>query len=183
MALNDRLGARLRTFCALLPIEDPGAVRAELARWERGAGSPFARVAPTHFARMVVIDELRRDVAAQPDNEVTAPYLMFSAFFDVEPDAYLEAVCDAMGDELYAVLRHCRGCPGDLRSRGATLRAWLARHNVPATQIFAAYPDASLQDVRDALAFREAFRRFAWDLESRRGAKAAFEAFAAGERA
>ena len=51
---------------------------------------------------------------------------------------------------------------------------------MPATAIFGAYPDASVADVRRALAFRERFREFAFGVEAARTGKRAFAAFDAG---
>ena len=180
MALNDRLDL-LHTFCALVPLTDAAAAQAELARWPMHAGSPFARLPATHFARFVIIPELRRDVSLQPADVLDAPRLMFSAFFDVEPAAYLTALCEAIPDEAHAVLRHCRGCPGHPRDHAAGVRAWLMAHRVAATAIFGAYPGTTVRGVREALAFREAFRRFAFDLEARRSGQARFAAFAAAQ--
>ena len=178
MALNDRLGRSLATFCALLPLADEPAARGELEAWPRGAQSPFAAVPRTHFARFVVVPGLPRQVAAQPADVLGAPYLMLSAFFDGDPDRWLAGLLDSVPDRLGSVLASCTGVPGDPRTQGHAVRAWLAEHRVPATAIFGAYPDASVEDVRAALAFRERFREFAFGLEERRTAKAAFRAFA-----
>jgi hypothetical protein len=180
VALNGRLGASLATFCALVPLEDAEAARAEVEGWDPGARSPFARLGAVHFARLVVLPGLERQDADQPADDLGGPYLMFSAFFDGERDALLAELCEAMPDEADRVWRHCRGYPGHPGRQGATFRAWLERHRVPATAIFGAYPDATVADVRAALAFRERFRDFAFGLEAARTGKAAFAAFAAG---
>lgn len=181
MALNDRLGAHLATFCALLPLADPSRARVELESWPVGAASPFARVGGTHFARFVVLDRgLPRQVAGQP-GDALGPTLMLSAFFDDAPDAWLAALCAVMPEELDRVFASCVGCPGGVASSGHAVRAWLVEHRIAATAIFGAYPDASLADVRSALDFRARLREFAFGLESQRTAKTAFRAFAAGE--
>ena len=175
--MKDRLG-QLGTLCALTPLADEGALRAELAAW---ATSPFARLPQTHFARFVVLPGLRRETVAQPVDRLSGPYLMFSAFFDGDPEAWLGALCEAMPAEAEAVWRHCRGFPGGPQQQRHAFVKWLLEHRVPATAVFGAYPDATVQDVRDALAFRERFREFAFDLERRRGAQAAFTSFARDE--
>ena len=180
MALNDRLGETLATFCALVPLEDADGARAAIERWPQGPDSPFARLEAVHFARFVVIPGLERQVADQPADDLASPYLMFSAFFDGERDAFLTALCDELADEADSAWRHCRGYPGHPREHGATVRRWLGEHRVPATAIFGAYPDASVRDVRRALAFRARFREFAFGLEAERSGRDAFARFGAG---
>lgn len=165
MALNDRLHA-LRTFTALLPLADVEAAARVVDGWTT---SPFAGVEGTHFARLVVVDGVGRAAADQPLDEL-GPYLMFSAFFDREPDAWLAD----LPAEVAAVLRHCRACPD---AGPATLRAWLEEHHVPATAIFGAYPEATVAEVREALAFRDRLRRFVWEREAARDGLARFRSW------
>ena len=180
MALNDRLGASLATFCALVPLADADGARREIESWAQGADSPFGRLPQVHFARFVIIPGLERQVADQPADELDAPYLMFSTFFDGDRDALLAALCDELGDEADRAWRHCRGYPGHPREQGATFRRWLEDHRVAATAIFGAYPDASVRDVRRALEFRERFRAFAFGVEAGRTTRSAFDDFDAG---
>jgi hypothetical protein len=171
--VTDRVGL-LGTFCALTPVADEPALRAELAGWDE---SPFARLPGTHFARFVVLPGLRREHAAQPADALPGPYLMFSAFFDGDQELYLEALCAEIPDAADAVWRHCRGHPGHPGAHGHAFRRWLRAHRVAATQAFAASPEASVADVREALAFRRRFRDFAFARPGSPG-QAAFAAFA-----
>jgi hypothetical protein len=180
VALNDRLGTSLATFCALVPLTDADAARAEIERWPLGSDSPFTRLEQVHFARLVIIPGLERQVADQPADDLAAPYLMFSVFFDGERDALLTALCEELSDEADGAWRHCRDYPGHPRDHGATFRRWLEDHRVAATAIFGAYPDASVADVRRALAFRERFRAFAFGVEAQRTTRGAFDVFDAG---
>ena len=180
MAVTDRLGTSLAAFCALVPIADEDALRTELRSWPTGAQSPLAKVPRTHFARFVVLPGLSRQDSRQPDDALDTPYLVFSAFLDGDPATWLAGLCEAMPDELDRAFAHCAGHPGHPAEHGHAFRRWLGEHRVPATQLFGAYPDASVEDVRDALAFRERFRAFAFGLEAQRTAKAAFRAFAEG---
>ena len=177
MPVTDRLH-ELGTFCALTPVADAASLRGELAGWGDGSDSPFARLAHVHFARFVVIDGLRREVAAQPEDVLERPLLMFSAFADGDPARLPEAVCDALGEQAHAVWRHCHGYPGDPRTQSHAFLDWLRGHRIPAAAVFGAYPEATVERVRAALAFRERFRAFAFDLERRRSAQSAFAAFA-----
>ena len=109
MALNDRLGTSLATFCALVPLADAEGARAAVESWPLGADSPFTRLPQVHFARLLIVPALERQVADQPADDLASPYLMFSAFFDGERDAFLTAVCDELGDEADAAWGHCHG--------------------------------------------------------------------------
>ena len=180
MALNDKLGASLATFCALVPLDDADGARTAIEGWPLRGASPFSRLAQVHFARFVIIPGLERQVADQPADDLATPYLMFSVFFDGEREALLGALCDELADEADGAWRHCRGYPGHPRESGATFRRWLQDHRVPATAIFGAYPDASLPDIRRALEFREKFRAFAFGVEGDRGTRGAFDDFDAG---
>ena len=180
MALNDRLGAALATVCALVPLVDADAARAEVEGWPLRDESPFKRLEQVHFARFVIIPGLERQVADQPADDLAAPYLMFSAFFDGERDAFLTALSEELGDEAHGAWQHCRGYPGHPREHGATFRSWLEQHRVPATAIFGAYADASLPDIRRALAFRATFRDFAFGVEAARTSRDDFRDFDAG---
>jgi hypothetical protein len=100
---------------------------------ERDLSSPFARSPRTHFARFVVIDDVvfngREAVNALrvatdrdrlnptvhgPCDQLSCPYLLFSADFDAENGtdeqlrSYLVGLWDVMEPELRSVLRHCR---------------------------------------------------------------------------
>jgi hypothetical protein len=172
--VSDRVGL-LGTFCALTPIADEDALRAELAGWK---DSPFSDVPGTHFARFVVLPPgLRREDVAQPPESLPGAQLMFSAFFDGEPQLFLEALCARIPDAAHAVWRHCHGHPGHPGTHGHAFRRWLRSHHVIATQPFADVPDATLFDVREALAFRRRFRDFAFARPGSPG-REAFVAFA-----
>lgn len=175
--MSDRLG-ELGAFCALTPVADAGGLRTALDGLGRGDDSPFAALPGTHFARLVVLGDLRREAARQPADALGAPQLMFSAFFDGDAEPYLAALCRAMPAEAHAVWRHCRGCPGDPAERPHAFRRWLLDHRVPATQVFAAYPHATVGRVREALAFRAALREFALGPGGPHRDHAAFAAFA-----
>jgi hypothetical protein len=91
--------------------------------------SPFASNLRTHFARLVVIDDCvdngrnpenalaaalkgHNPLAAQPVDQLNAPYLLFSADFDADPgglNSYLEELYATVGDELRKPFRHCVG--------------------------------------------------------------------------
>ena len=180
--MSDRQG-ELGTFCSLTPVTDVAGVRGALAGWGEREASPLAALRSAHFARFVLLPALRRETATQPADAVPAPLLMFSAFFDGEAAPFLAALCRELPAEAHAVWRHCAGCPGDPAERPHAFRRWLLDHRVPATAMFGAYTEATVPDVRSALAFREALRAFAFDPERQlAGGAAAFDAFRAFAR-
>jgi hypothetical protein len=69
-----------------------------------------------------------------------------------------------------------------VRDDGHAVRAWLLRHRVPATAIFGGHADATLPQIRSALAFRERLRGFASG-DDAGAALRRFRAFDAGRAA
>jgi hypothetical protein len=125
-----------------------------------GGESPFARLEHVHFARFVIIPQLV-DLGPPPEERdmLKNEYLLFSTDFDSPLERFLDAVCEAMPDEADAVWGHCVGYPGTA-DREAFHR--YMRHNqIETTFPYSAYPDASLPEVRDALALRSRFVEFA----------------------
>lgn len=107
---------------------------AEKTQASRGLGhdNPFARTTRTHFARIIVLDDVIYNgrvsgnalwdritgvdpLDPQPVDRLTTPFLIFVADFDAasgsdtERDAYLTTLWDSMEPELNYVLRHCIG--------------------------------------------------------------------------
>jgi hypothetical protein len=144
----------LRKQLALLPpaAQTPGAVAGQ---------SPFARNARTHFARLVVIDDVAyngRDLRdalwsvatrqtltlAQPQDHLTCPFLLFAVDFDApsgaagERDAYLAELWAAAAPELGGVFRFCEGFEATVRD-GASFAAYLARAQLETTMSFNDY--------------------------------------------
>ena len=175
------MAVTLQTFSALAPLADEDGARATLAGFD-AATSPFARLPFVHFARFVVLPRPERQVARQPAETGDGALLMFSAFFDGDDGALLEALCDELPDEADAVWRACAGWPGHPRAHRHAVLRWLREHRVAPTQVFTAY-GATVAEVRSALAFRERLREFVFGQEERRREHAAaFAAFDAEQR-
>lgn len=142
------------TLTAITPVE-PGreqALREELAGWGDAQESPMARVPRTHLARFIVIDRL-------PFLELRRHHLLFNAAFDAPWDGYPAAVHEALGDRAERIWGNCAGYPAG--AGAARFAEWLLEHRIRARAVVAAYPDATLEDVRRALALRHRIGLFA----------------------
>jgi len=152
IASNSAGGAH--TLAVLTQIT-PGHVRPlrdQLARLNSGPQSPLALLPATHFARWVVIDER---VAAFRD----APHLLFDSCFDGDPEAYIEAMRTVMSTDADAIWMHCAGYPGAADS--AAFSTYFRRNQITAGVFLAAYPQASVEQVRESLALRQQIIDFA----------------------
>jgi hypothetical protein len=146
----------LTTFASILP-DHKDELQAYLDAMPLGEESPLARLSQLHLSRIHIFDEL----VAQPGHaaeKLDAPQLVFTSSFDGPLDRYLDDIAEKVpeADEWWG---HCVGYPG--RSDKAAFRAYIRAHKVD-TQLFAnAYPGATVQDVKRALAARERVIDFA----------------------
>jgi hypothetical protein len=152
----------------LTPIE-PGRTAA-LTEVLRGFGtrecSPLAKLPDVHFARWIVIDQLRTDWpgAPEPPPRLRSAYLMFSADVtagngvEALPHTFFADLAERIPDEADAVWSHCRGYPGVAPSAGFV--RFLAASQVDAHLYYAAHPDVTVGEIRRALRLREALAAF-----------------------
>ncbi len=120
--------------------------------------SPLARLPQTHFGRWVIAPQLVAEPSQRRPEKLRAPQLIFSATFDGARDAFLDALCERAADEACEIWGRC---DGSRSARGAELKAYLVRHQVRTGLFFAAYPDATVQQVRRAVDVRERLVAFA----------------------
>jgi hypothetical protein len=147
----------LTTFASILPGH-ADEVQAYLDAMPPGAESPLARLEQLHLSRIQIFHELVDQEGGHKVDKLDAPQLVFTSSFDGDLDAYLDAIADEVpeADDWWG---HCVGYPG--RSEKAAFRQWIKDHQIH-TQLFAnAYHEATVQDVRDALAAREEIVAFA----------------------
>jgi hypothetical protein len=146
----------LTTFASILPghVDE---VQAYLDTMPEGEHSPLARLSQLHLSRVQIFKEL----VAQPGHaaeKLDAPQLVFTSSFDGRLDRYLADLCEKV-PECDNWWGHCLGYPG--RADKAAFVAYVRAHKVD-TQLFAnAYPGATVQDVKRALATRERVIDFA----------------------
>jgi hypothetical protein len=124
-----------------------------------GAQSPLEKTGTTHLARWVIIPQLVYEGEPQKPDSLKSQYLLFESNFDgADLDAYLAILIRTMPAECDAIWRHCVGYPGvaDLDK----FKAYIRHNQINATFFVAAYPLATVADVRQSLAFREKFTSF-----------------------
>jgi hypothetical protein len=124
-----------------------------------GEASPLARVAGTHFARWVIMDDVVFEGGRQKRDRLAAPRLLFTSNFDGGLAPYLEALRAGTGEAADAIWGHCAGYPG--REDGAAWAAWFGAHQLDCSLFFAAYGTQTVDQVRADLAARDALRSFA----------------------
>jgi hypothetical protein len=158
----DRSG-QAGALTVLTPIA-PGAepdLRAYLEGLRAGP-SPLARLAGTHFGRWVIVSDLVAEDEREPDH-LAGPHLLFTASFDGDPDPYLDALCDELAAEAEEIWGRCAGAPRP--AAGAPLKAYLRAHHHKPGFFVAAYPQATVAQVRSALAQRDEAIAFARDAQ------------------
>ncbi|MDX6642566.1 MAG: hypothetical protein QOD76_528 [Solirubrobacteraceae bacterium] len=145
-------------FSTLTRIRDghQGKLLAELESLPTGSRSHLALIGGTHFGRWVIVPYLadRHGRRVSP-----ASYLLFSVEFDGSLDDYLERLCGGDGTA-GRIWSHCAGYPGD---GGEEFRRFLLQHRLKPGHSFAAYPDATVERVRESLHLREELLDFAAD--------------------
>jgi hypothetical protein len=159
----DRSG-QAGALTVLTPIA-PGAepdLRAYLDGLRAGP-SPLGRLGRTHFGRWVIVSDLVAEDEGQPDR-LAGPYLLFTASFDGALDSFLDELCGELATEAREIWGRCVGAPQP--PAGAPLKAYLRAHHHTTGFFVAAYPQATVGDVRAALAQREDAIAFARDAQS-----------------
>jgi hypothetical protein len=148
----------LTTFARILPGR-ADEVEAYLAALPRGAESPFARLGALHIARVQVFRALVHQGPGQRRRDVLRhAHLVFTSTFDGELDPYLDALAAHLpeADEWWG---RCAGYPG--RADRAAFRAYVRSRQVDTGLFQSAIPNATVGDVREALALRERVIDFA----------------------
>ena len=136
----------------LTPILDDevSALAADLDTFGSEDASPLARLAATHFARWVIIEDVVYEGGRQCRDALTASRLLFTSNFDGPLDAYLEAMRTDLGEDADAVWGHCAGYPG--RADAAAFAAYFRNHQLESALFFGAYGDRTVGQVREDLA-------------------------------
>jgi hypothetical protein len=146
-------------FLALTAIL-PGraeALREHLESLPTGSDSPLARVGRVHFGRWVIVSRLVK--LGPVEEQLANEYLLFAAEVDGPLDAFLDALRERMAEDADTVWGHCVGYPGSGDREG--FHRWLRHNQIDAQLPFAAYPEATLPEVLEALELRERLTAFA----------------------
>jgi hypothetical protein len=147
-------------FMALTPIRSgsEAELRAYLEALGR-VGSPLARLGGTHFARWVILDDWVNDPSQPRVDHLQSHYLIFTSNFDGPLDPYLDELCTKLAPESPDIWGRCVGCPPD--ATGPELKAYLLHNRIDTGFFVAAYPHATVPQVKAALAAREQLIAFA----------------------
>jgi Dyp-type peroxidase family len=151
--------AQVVTILAPVRLDRVAELQRVLATLPTGEDSPFESVASTHFARWVVLDQLVYEAFGQKPDPLRTPYLLFTASANGDVDGYLHRLRACAGETADAVWGTCLGYPGT-RDPERFVR-FLSRHRITPTLPFAAYPDATVAEVRESLARQHRFTEFA----------------------
>jgi hypothetical protein len=147
----------LTVFTAITPGREE-ELRTTIENLPLGPNSPIARLGTVHTSRLQIFDHLVHQGPSQKRESLNSNYLVFTAAFDGELEAFLDSVLDRI-PEADTWWRHCVAYPG-LTDR-ATFKRWI-RHNQIHTSLFAVNsPNRSVSDVVESLALKEKLLDFA----------------------
>ena len=151
-----------------IDISHATALRWYLASLPRDHTSPFARVSSTHFARLVVMDDVVFVGAPACEEHLKSRYLVFETNFDGDLDIYLTRMAREIPDFVDSVWKHCVGYPGV--ADPAAFAAYMKKCQVETTFFFADVNDKTVQQTLKALQLQSALAHF---IEEHQGKPAA----------
>jgi hypothetical protein len=123
------------------------------AHWDADV-SPFSRVAGTHLARLQVLRP-----PARRGRRGTREHVLLAADADAPLHAWIERLRTAAAPALDAVLGHCAFYPG--AAEPAAFGRWVEANRLAVGFSVIGSPDATLAEVSQALALRDALGAFA----------------------
>jgi hypothetical protein len=150
-------GKRTGTLTVMTPVKPGRKKRVKRAMRELRRRGDGLFPDGTHFARFVMIDELRPRPDRSPD---PTSYLLFSAWFDGEQGQFSRDLYTSLrGDDLARrVWRHCgftdSGKPEDFAR-------YLGEYQVEVGTSFSGYDGVTVDEVTDALRLAKRFTTFA----------------------
>jgi hypothetical protein len=135
------------------------ALQRHLQELPTGDASALARLPQLHCSRLHVLQELVYQGEPQERESLQSAWLIFTASFDGELDAFLREICAELPAEADAIFNHCVGYPGT-REPSEFIR-YVKQSQVHNHYFLTPYPDATVQEVRDSLALRQRLTEFA----------------------
>jgi len=141
-----------------LDIGHATALRWYLASLPKDHTSPFAQVSSTHFARLVVMDDVVFVGAPAIEEHLKSRYLVFETNFDGDLDTYLTRMAREIPDLVGSVWKHCVGYPGV--SDPAAFVAYMKKCQIETTFFFADVNDKTVQQNLKALQLQPALSHF-----------------------
>jgi hypothetical protein len=153
---NRAIGGNVYALTILLRVKPGRALRLRADIRALRDDSPFAELAGTHFARLVVIDRLAFEGPVQDAPDAGGELLLFTAVVDgAEWDGYLEQLQHA---RLRPVWEACAGVPAAGDTHAFT--GWLLANRRTPNAFYFHY-DATVGQAQEALELRERVREFA----------------------
>ena len=135
-------------------------LRAILASLPSGGNSPFAKVSTTHFARMLVIDDVPYQGHPSQEEHLNSNYLLFCSNFDGELDDYLRLMASQIPLVVNQLWGHCVGFPSVGAGDPTPFIRYMRACRIDTSQFFADYPHVTLPDVLKALFVQKQFIDF-----------------------
>ncbi len=148
-------------FQAMTPIV-PGeeAALRDYLEAMHASGSPLAKLPRVHMARFVIIEDFYNDPSwGQKEEHLDLQYLVFTTNHDGDLDSFLDDLCEKLAPEAPEIWGHCVGCPAS--ASGAALKRYLKHNQIDCGFFYAAYGEATVRDVKAALAQRDQVIAFA----------------------
>jgi hypothetical protein len=153
---------KARPVAVMCPVEPDmlQALKVKLRRMPRGTvESPLRKTGRTHFGRWVVIERLCDEDGNPSSDELTVPYLLFTANIDGDEASYLRVLVERSQADMHEIWSHCIGYrfTGD----DAGLVAYLLANRIRTHLFFTPYPTATVDKVASAVNLRRGFIDFA----------------------
>jgi hypothetical protein len=134
------------------------ALRMYLAELPRHQHSPFAKVSSTHFARIVVMDDVVYVGMPACEEHLQSKYLVFESNFDGDLDTYLDRMATEIPVVVNEVWGHCEGFPGTANQEA--FKSYMKACQVKTTFFFADVNDKTVQQTLGALQTQSAVAAF-----------------------
>ena len=130
---------------AIAPIKEGqlDSLRQVLRAVQASPSAILERIGTIHYARWVIIDDGTR--------------LLFTSNFDGTWDQYIDDFSEQLADGMDRIFGHCEGYPG-ARPVGP-FKEYIRQHQIEADVYYAAYPDATVRQVRKSLRVANAFQQ------------------------
>ena len=153
------------------------ALRKHLSSLANGVHSPFARVAGTHFARLVVMNDVVFVGNPSKIDHLGSQYLIFTTDFDGDLDAYLRTMAQSIPAELDQIWKHCVGYPG--AADAGKFADYMKKCQVETTFYFADVNDKTRDQTLKALQVKAELSAFVEENQGRPAAELqrAFQGF------
>jgi hypothetical protein len=141
-----------------IDVYHAGALREFLADLPRDHRSPFARISSTHFARLVVMDDVVFVGAPACEEHLKSRYLVFETNFDGDLDTYLTRMARDVPEFVDSVWKHCVGYPGV--ADPGRFAGYLKNCQIETTFFFADVNDKTVQQNLRALQLQAGIAHF-----------------------